>query len=30
MDTLYRSYRMLLDNISTDFIRCLHEDYMII
>ena len=26
MDTLYRSYRMLLSNISTDFIRYLHEE----
>ena len=26
MDTLYRSYRMLLDNISTDFIRYLHDE----
>ena len=26
MDTLYRSYRMLLSNISTDFIRYLHDE----
>ena len=26
MDTLYRSYRMLLSNISTNFIRCLHDE----
>lgn len=25
MDTLYRSYRMLLSNVSTDFIRYLHD-----
>ena len=26
MDTLYRSYRMLLSNISTGFIRYLHDE----
>ena len=26
MDTLYRSYRMLLSNISTEFIRYLHDE----
>lgn len=26
MDTLYRAYRMLLSNISTDFIRYLHDE----